>query len=76
VGALMVVMIPTAGDYVTPVLIGGKDGIMIANQIQAQFGKANNWPLGAALSVSTMLTIGFAALAILVLARKAGRLAR
>ena len=49
---------------------------MIANQIQAQFGKANNWPLGAALSVSTMLTIGFAALAILVLARIAGRLAR
>jgi spermidine/putrescine transport system permease protein len=69
-------MIPTAGDYVTPVLIGGKDGIMIANQIQAQFGKANNWPLGAALSVSTMLTISFAALAIILLARKAGRLAK
>ena len=27
---------------------------MIANAIQAQFGKASNWPLGAALSVTTM----------------------
>jgi hypothetical protein len=33
-------------------------------------------PLGAALSVSTMLTISFAALAIILLARKAGRLAK
>lgn len=76
IGALLVVMIPTAGDYVTPVLIGGKDGIMIANQIQAQFGKANNWPLGAALSVSTMLAIGFAALAVVLIMRKAGRIAK
>ena len=76
VGAMLVVMIPTAGDYVTPVLIGGKQGVMIANQIQAQFGKADNWPLGAALSVSAMLMISLAALAVVLLARKAERMAR
>ena len=30
---------------------------MIANAIQAQFGKGANWPLGAALSVTTMAVV-------------------
>ena len=55
-GAL-VVFVPTLGDYVTPALVGGPGSIMIGNQIQAQFGKANDWPFGAALAVSTMLVI-------------------
>ena len=49
--------IPTVGDYVTPKLVGGTTGIMIGNVIQSMFGKANNWPLGAALSIITMLAI-------------------
>ena len=53
----LIVMIPTVGDYVTPKLVGGKDGVMIANAIQAQFGKGANWPLGAALSVTTMAVV-------------------
>ena len=57
ISALMIVMIPTVGDYVTPRLVGGKDGVMIANAIQAQFGKAANWPLGAALSVTSMVVV-------------------
>lgn len=55
--AILIVMIPTVGDYVTPRLVGGTDGVMIANAIQAQFGRAANWPLGAALSVTTMLVV-------------------
>jgi spermidine/putrescine transport system permease protein len=51
------VMIPTVGDYVTPRLVGGKDGVMIANAIEVQFKKGANWPLGAALSVTTMIVI-------------------
>jgi spermidine/putrescine transport system permease protein len=56
-GALLIVMIPTVGDYVTPKLVGGTEGVMIANAIQAQFGRASNWPLGAALTVSTMVIV-------------------
>jgi spermidine/putrescine transport system permease protein len=41
--------------------VGGKDGIMIANLIQVQFGKASNWPLGAALAVSTMIIVSLMA---------------
>lgn len=62
-GALLIVMIPTVGDYVTPRLVGGKDGVMISNAIQTQFGKASNWPLGAALAVTTMAAVTLSALA-------------
>jgi spermidine/putrescine transport system permease protein len=57
IAALLIVMIPTVGDYVTPRMVGGTDGVMIANAIQAQFGRALNKPLGAALSVTTMIAV-------------------
>ncbi|MBU4528348.1 MAG: ABC transporter permease [Hoeflea sp.] len=67
IAALLIVMIPTVGDYVTPRLVGGKDGVMIANAIQAQFGKASNWPLGAALAVTTMVIVSLVAGAIVLM---------
>ena len=76
ISAILIVMIPTVGDYVTPRLVGGKDGVMIANAIQAQFGKAANWPLGAALSVTTMLIVTLMAGATVFIIRSAARLAR
>ena len=57
VAAGLLVFIPTVGDYVTPKLVGGTTGIMIGNIVQSQFGKANNWPMGAALSVISMVLI-------------------
>jgi spermidine/putrescine transport system permease protein len=69
ISAFLIVMIPTVGDYVTPRLVGGKDGVMIATAIQAQFGKGANWPLGAALSVTTMVLVSLAA-AVVVFALK------
>lgn len=56
-GAALVVFVPTVGDYVTPALVGGPSSTMIGSMIQAQFGKANDWPFGAALSVIVMLVI-------------------
>lgn len=76
ISAILIVMIPTVGDFVTPRLVGGKDGVMIANAIQAQFGKAANWPLGAALSVTTMAIVTAMAAATVFLLRAATRLAR
>ena len=55
--AVLLIFIPTVGDFVTPALVGGPDGIMMANIIQAQFGKVNNWPLGAALAISMMFIV-------------------
>jgi len=49
---------------------------MIANAIQSQFGKAANWPLGAALSVTTMIVVTAMAGAVALIIRGAVRLAR
>lgn len=57
IAASLMIFIPTVGDYVTPDLVGGRDGRMIANMIRAQFGRANNWPLGASLSLIMMVTV-------------------
>ena len=57
IAATLIVFVPTIGDYVTPRLVGGPDGLMIANMIELQFKKANNAPLGAALALSAMLLV-------------------
>ena len=54
IGAAILIFVPTTGDYVTPALVGGPTGQMIANIIQVQFLKINDWPLGSALAISAM----------------------
>lgn len=49
--AFFMVFIPTVGEYVTPLLVGGSRGSMYGNIIQDFFTKAANWPLGSALSM-------------------------
>ena len=71
IAALLLIFIPTVGDYVTPALVGGPDGIMIANIIQAHFGKVNNWPMGAALSIGTMIAVAVVSLVYVWVTRKA-----
>jgi spermidine/putrescine transport system permease protein len=51
VAAFFMVFIPTVGEYVTPLLVGGAQGSMYGNIVQAFFTQAANWPLGSALSV-------------------------
>jgi len=75
-GAILIVFIPTIGDYVTPKLVGGTDGLMIANMIQVQFLKANNWPLGAALAISAMLIVTTVAVTLVGLIKALGGRAR
>lgn len=69
--AMLLIFIPTVGDYVTPALVGGPDGTMIANIIQAQFGKVNNWPMGAALAIAMMFVVAVVSLAYIWVSRKA-----
>lgn len=70
IAAAVIIFIPTVGDYITPVLVGGPDGLMVSNLIQAQFGKANNWPFGAALSVVSMTTVTLLAVAFIAALRR------
>jgi spermidine/putrescine transport system permease protein len=66
ISAIMIVFIPTIGDYVTPSLLGGPEGKMVANLVQLQYLKLDNYPMGSATAVSSMamvaitLIVGFA----------------
>ncbi len=57
---------PALGAYLTPDLLGGPDSQMIANVIERQFKRANDWPFGAALSFilmyATFIAIAFQAM--------------
>ena len=62
-----------SGDYVTPMLVGGKM-TLIGNLIAPQFGQYFNWPLGAAMSfVVLLLAIAVFAVANLASARAVPR---
>ena len=60
VSAIMIVFIPTIGDYVTPSLLGGPEGKMVANLVQLQYLKLDNYPMGSATAVSSMAMVGIA----------------
>lgn len=47
----------TFGDFIAPILVGGPDGLMIANVIASQFGASLNWPLGSALALVMLLIV-------------------
>ena len=71
IAASLLIFIPTVGDYITPTLVGGPDGIMIANLIQVQFGRVNNWPMGATLAILMMIVVGLISVTYIWLSRKA-----
>lgn len=57
IAAFFFVFIPTLGEWVTPALVGGAQGIMYGNLIQDQFVRALNWPLGAIMSLVLMALV-------------------
>ena len=57
IAAAVIEFIPTVGDYITPMMVGGPKGIMFGQIIAAQFGAANNVPLGATLTIIMMISV-------------------
>jgi spermidine/putrescine transport system permease protein len=76
IGAAILVFVPTTGDFVTPELVGGPAGAMIANIIEVQFNQVGNWPLGAALALTSMVLVGVIAALFVSAARAATRAIR
>ena len=69
---VLITFIPALGAYLTPDLLGGPDSQMIANVIERQFKRANDWPFGAAMSFLLMY-LTFMAIAVqALLGRKKG----
>lgn len=54
ISGLIITFVPALGSYLTPDLMGGTDSQMIANVVERQFKRANDWPFGAALSFLLM----------------------
>lgn len=54
ISGVIITFVPALGAYLTPDLLGGPDSQMIANVIERQFKRANDWPFGAALSFLLM----------------------
>ena len=54
ISGVIITFVPALGAYLTPDLLGGTDSQMIANVIERQFKRANDWPFGAALSFLLM----------------------
>jgi spermidine/putrescine transport system permease protein len=48
-----------AGDYVTPQMVGGTEGLMVGRVVQDQFGMTYNWPFGSALAYFTIFVLIF-----------------
>jgi spermidine/putrescine transport system permease protein len=59
VGSFMFTFVLAAGDFVTPQLLGGRDGITTGLVISNQFRSSGNWPLGAAMAFILLLTFLF-----------------
>ena len=49
--------VPTLGEWVTPTLVGGAQGIMYGNLIQDQFVRALNWPMGSLMSLVMLAVV-------------------
>ena len=76
IGAAILIFVPTTGDYVTPSLVGGPAGSMLANVIAVQFTQVGNWPLGAALALVSMAMVAVIAGLFVAAARAAAKAAR
>lgn len=72
--AAVIIFVPTTGDYVTPSLVGGSNGVMIANLIEVQFDRIGNWPLGAALAMASIAAVGVVSLLFVAALRAATRM--
>lgn len=72
--ALAFTFLLSAGDFVTPALVGGSQSILIGSIVADQFrGIGSNWPLGSALVFVTMASVVVVFLAMMRLLKAATR---
>lgn len=57
IAGFLFVFIPTLGEWVTPTLVGGVQGVMYGNLIQDQFVRALNWPVGSLMSLVMLVLV-------------------
>ena len=51
IAGFLFVLIPTTGEFITPLLVGGPSSFMFGNSIQSFFSDTPNWNYGAVLAL-------------------------
>jgi spermidine/putrescine transport system permease protein len=57
VAAFVFVFIPTIGEYITPLLVGGTRGFMYGNAIADLFGPGFDWQMGSVLAIFLLCVV-------------------
>ena len=70
IAASLIVFIPTVGDYVTPKLVGDGKQPLIANFIETQLLKLQDFPQGSAFAVASMLMVGIVSVGFVLLNKR------
>lgn len=70
IAAVLIVFIPTVGDYVTPELIGGGKVPMIANMIEIEMLKKRDQAMGSTIAVTAMTIVALISIAFVLLNRR------
>jgi spermidine/putrescine transport system permease protein len=57
VAGFVFVLIPTTGEFITPLLVGGPNNQLFGNSIQAFFGDTPNWNYGSVLAIGLIAVV-------------------
>lgn len=57
ISAFVFVLIPTTGEFIAPLYVGGPGNQLFGNEIQSFFGSSPNWNYGAVLAIALIATV-------------------
>ncbi len=57
ISAFVFVLIPTTGEFIAPLYVGGPGNQLFGNEIQSFFGDSPNWNYGAVLAISLIAVV-------------------
>ncbi len=55
IGSFLFTFILSAGDFITPQLLGGRSGMTVGFMISNEFRVSGNWPAGAAMAILLLI---------------------
>jgi spermidine/putrescine transport system permease protein len=57
IAAFVFVLIPTTGEFIAPLYVGGPNNQLFGNEIQSFFGDSPNWNYGAVLAIALIVVV-------------------
>jgi spermidine/putrescine transport system permease protein len=57
IAAFVFVLIPTTGEFIAPLYVGGPSNQLFGNEIQAFFGDSPNWNYGSVLAIALIAVV-------------------